>query len=389
MLVGIVGKPSSGKSTLFRAMTLVEAEVAPHPFTTIKPNHGIGYVKTECPCKELNVKCDPQNSFCMDGWRFVPVELLDVAGLVPGAHEGRGLGNQFLDDLRQADAFIHVLDISGTTDEEGRPTNGYDITKDVKFLENEIDLWFKNIMKKYWTGILKTTFGDKEKMINQLTDKLSGLGIKKKHIQKVMADFHEENKWEDETLLEFARLLRKTSKPLILACNKADMPDAKQNFEKVKAHLAIATCAEAEYALKMAADKDFIKYIPGDSDFEILKPDALDEKQKKGLEFVKRFLSEWKTTGVQEVLDKTVFELLNCIVVYPVEDESKLTNKDKQALPDAFILHPNSTALDLAFKVHSDIGDSFIRAIDCRTKKAVGKDYVLKNGDVLKIVSRK
>ena len=176
---------------------------------------------------------------------------------------------------------------------------------------------------------------------------------------------------------------------MILACNKADMPDAKDNFEKVKDHLAIPTCAEAEYALKMAADKDFIKYVPGSSNFELLKPDALDEKQKKGLEFVKKYLSEWKTTGVQEVLDKTVFELLNCIVVYPVEDENKLTNKDGQAIPDAFIMPPNSTALDLAYKVHSDIGDSFIRAIDCRTKKAVGKDYTLKDGDVLKIVSRK
>jgi ribosome-binding ATPase YchF (GTP1/OBG family) len=389
MLVGIVGKPSSGKSTIFRAMTLVEVDVAPHPFTTIKPNHGVGYVKMKCPCKELGVECDPQNSFCINGWRFAAVELLDVAGLVPGAHEGRGLGNQFLDDLRQADAFIHVLDISGTTDEEGRATTGYDVTKDVKFLEDEIDFWFRNILKKYWSNIVKSTFGDRDKMILELVDKLSGLGIRKIHIQRVMDEFRDEKKWEDDKLLEFASALRRISKPMIIACNKADMPDAKTNFGKFKDHPAIATCAEAEYALKLAAEKDLINYTPGNPGFEILKEESLDEKQKKGLEFVRKYLSEWGSTGVQQVLDRAVFDLLKCIVVFPVEDENKLTNKDGHKLPDALIMPPNSTALDMAYKIHSDIGDSFIRAIDCKTKRIVGKEYKLKNGDVIKIVSRK
>ena len=389
MLVGVVGKTNVGKSTLFKALTLAEAEVASHPFTTIKPNHGIGYVKTRCACEEFNKKCDPQNSFCIEGWRFAPVELLDVAGLVPGAHQGRGLGNQFLDDLRQADAFIHVLDISGTTDEEGKLTQGYDVTKDVSFLEQEIDLWFNNILNRYWSAILKRTVGDKEKMIAELSEKLSGLGIKKEHIQRVMSEFADERQWHDERILGFASSLRRISKPMILACNKMDMPDGKANFDKVQGYIKVPTCAEAELVLRRAAEKDLIKYIPGESDFEMVKANELDDKQKKALDFVSGLLKKWNSTGVQDVLNKAVFDLLKCIVVFPVEDEGKLTNKDGQVLPDALIMPPNSTALDMAYQVHSDIGDSFIRAIDCRTKKTIGKDHILNSGDIIKIVAGK
>ena len=111
MLIGLVGKPSVGKSTFFKAATLAEVEIASYPFTTIKPNHGVGYVKIDCIDKEFNVQCNPNHGFCIDHKRFVPVELMDVAGLVPGASEGKGLGNQFLDDLRQADVFLHIVEI--------------------------------------------------------------------------------------------------------------------------------------------------------------------------------------------------------------------------------------------------------------------------------------
>src|SRR3989338_2051590 len=120
MLIGLVGKPSVGKSTFFKAATLAEVEIASYPFTTIKPNHGVGFVKIECIEKELNTKCNPNHGFFLQGQRFVPIDLMDVAGLVPGASEGKGLGNQFLYDLRQADAFIHIVDVYGETDAEGK-----------------------------------------------------------------------------------------------------------------------------------------------------------------------------------------------------------------------------------------------------------------------------
>ncbi len=113
MQVGIVGKPNAGKSTFFSAATLTVVPIANYPFTTIKPNRGISYLRTRCVCRELGVQDRPRNSRCVDGERFIPVELIDCPGLVPGASTGRGLGNQFLDDLRKADALIHVIDARG------------------------------------------------------------------------------------------------------------------------------------------------------------------------------------------------------------------------------------------------------------------------------------
>ena len=112
-IVGVVGKPNVGKSTFFSAATLAHVAIANYPFTTIKPNRGMGYVRTPCVCQEFNVTDTPGNSTCINRIRLVPVELVDCAGLVPGAWQGRGLGNQFLDEIRQADALIHIVDAVG------------------------------------------------------------------------------------------------------------------------------------------------------------------------------------------------------------------------------------------------------------------------------------
>ena len=119
MIIGVVGKANVGKSTFFKAATLAEVEIGNYPFVTIKANSGVGYVKVKCVDQEFGVQCDPRKGYCKNGIRFVPVELIDVAGLVPGAHEGKGMGNQFLDDIRQADVLIHVIDGSGGTNEKG------------------------------------------------------------------------------------------------------------------------------------------------------------------------------------------------------------------------------------------------------------------------------
>lgn len=383
MLMGIVGKPSSGKSTFFRAATLAEAEIAQRPFTTIKPNRGVGYIKTRCACRDFGVTCNPRNSFCLDGWRFAPVEMLDVAGLVPDAHLGRGLGNQFLDDLRQADVFIHVVDASGRTDAEGRPTRGHDPLLDIEFLADEIDMWLVGLLKKKWREIVKRSELTRASFAEALSSQLSGLNINEEQIKRALLE-KRLSEYKDADMKSFARALREAAKPMVIAANKIDLAEAEANIRRIE---GVPCCAEAELALREAAEKGIIEYVPGGSFFKTVNKEGLNEKQRSALRFLEGFLGRWKDTGVQRCLNRAI-ELLGCVIVFPVEDENRLTDKDGNVLPDAIVMPRGSTALDLAYKIHQDIGKGFIRAIDCRTKKVVGKEYVLKDRDVIKVVSR-
>ncbi|MBL7206602.1 MAG: redox-regulated ATPase YchF [Candidatus Aenigmarchaeota archaeon] len=377
MLVGLVGIPSSGKSTMFKALTLKDVAIADYPFTTIKANEGVSSVAIECPCKELNVKCNPKNSECRDGMRHIPIKLLDVAGLVKDAHKGRGRGNEFLDDLRQASALIHVLDVSGKTDSEGKLGIG-NPEENVKILENEIDYWIFGIVQKNLGKIERTAAAEKTPLQRLLAEQLSGLGVNENDIKTAL------DKEKPETL-EFARELRKISKPIIVAANKIDIPEAQKNFEKMKDGIEnIVPCsADSELALKEADEKGLIKY--DGKDFEILG--QVDEKQNAALEFIKKnILEKYGSTGVQECLNRTVFEFLNMIVVYPVENENRYSDKKDNVLPDAIILKKDSTTMDLAKAIHSDIAEGMIGAIDARTKMKIGKDHELKGGDIIKII---
>ena len=376
MEIAICGKTNVGKSSFFKAATMIDVEISNRIFCTIKPNVGVSFVTSTCPCKGLNIKCTPKNSQCINGTRMIPVKLWDIAGLIPGAHEGRGLGNQFLNDIIQADMLINIVDASGTTNEEGQPTTGYDTSNDVRFLENEIDLWFADIIKRHL---------EKIKDESKASGILAGLGIKDKHVKEVMDRIGLDN------IEEFARELRKLSKPIIIAANKIDLPWADHNIEKMRKdfpHLTIIPCsAESEIALRTAAKAGYIDYIPGSKDFTTKK--ELTDKQDKALELIKtNILDKYGSTGVQECLNKAAFDFMKYIAVYPVENEHKFSSKKGDILPDAFLMPPNSTALDLAFKVHTDIGQKFIGAVDARTGKKVGGDHILKNDDIIKILTR-
>ncbi len=395
MEIGVVGKPNVGKSTFFTALTTADAQIANYPFTTIEPNRGVGYVRSRCPHLDLGKPCNPRNSLCKDGTRLIPIELIDVAGLVPGAHEGKGLGNKFLDDLRQASALIHIIDASGSTDAEGNPVKvgEHDPLEDIKFLEDEIDRWIASILSSNWRRVSKTAEMMGKKPETMLFERLTGLGITEAQIHMAISNLDLPERfstWSEDDMLRVARAIRKVSKPMIIAANKADTAP-EENLERLRSiedYIVIPTSAEYELALKRASKAGLIDYEPGASEFKILKPEALNSAQRKALDKISEFLQKFGSTGVQKVLEEAAFHLLDLIVVYPVEDETHWTDHNGNVLPDAYLMPRGSTARDLAYKVHTDLGEGFIRAIDGRTGRVIGHDHELKDGDVIKIVAR-
>jgi len=382
--IGLAGKPNAGKSTFFKAATMAEAEIANYPFTTIEPNVGIAHVRVDCVCKELGVY--PCGN-CIEGVRFIPVKLIDVAGLVPDAHKGRGLGNEFLDDLRQADAIIHVVDASGSTDEEGNEIGlgERDPLKDVEFFERELYMWLYGILKKNWGKIVRRIQMEKRDAARYIAEQLAGLGFDeltvRESLRKIGKSYSE---LDDDSLLDFAKILTEKRFKIVVAANKADKAP-EDNLKKLEKIGGIPCSAIYEMTLRIAAKNGYIKYLPGDKDFKILK--ELNEKQKKALDRIREFMKENGGTGVQKVINETVFNRLGYIVVYPVEDENKYTDTKGNVLPDALLVKKGTTARELAYKIHTDIGKHYIYAVDARKKIRISEDYELKNNDVIKIVS--
>lgn len=398
MIIGIVGKPNVGKSAFFRSLTLAEAESGNFPFTTIDANSAVGYVKVTDPAVQFGKHSNPRDGYVLGDFRFVPVEIIDVAGLVPGAHEGKGLGNKFLDDLRQADALIHVIDLSGGTNEKGESCeiNTYDPANDVRFLEEELDQWFFNIIKRNWTSIDKKIRMQDMKIEIALVNVLSGLNISEEQISQGVRELKLDKKNIGEKLFELAKKLREISKPMIIAANKCDtLQDGKlweTKLNKLKEefpeHRFIPLLAEYEWNLKQAAKAGLLSYIPGDDHFEIKDESKLNENQKKGLELIAKVVKEMGTTGVQDSLNEAVFNLLKMKAIFP-GGVSKLEDSKGNVLPDCFLMPESTTALDFAFKLHTDFGKNFIKAINVKTKMMVGKDHVLDFGDIIEIVSGK
>ncbi len=387
MIVGIIGAPNKGKSTLFSALTSGEAKIANYPFTTIDPNKGVAYVSEECAEKKIGKKCKPRNSLCENGMRLVPVNIIDVAGLVPGAHEGKGMGNQFLNDLAGADGFIIVVDASGRTDAYGNEGAG-NPADDFEMIMSELVEWISAIIKKHMPQMSK-----KESGVDALADVLTVFNVTRASIETAIERLGLQSKriaWSDEEIRKFSSAAILGSKHFIVAANKADAEGAKANENAIRekaSELGMETvmCSAAlELALKKAKDSGMISYDPLKGKIEILgNPNA---EQKKALDYMKGFV-ESRGTGVQKVLNELVFKAMGNIVVYPVEDENKFSDHSGNVLPDAILMERGSTAYDLAMKIHTDIGKGMLYAIDAISKMRLAKNYVLKDGDIIKIVS--
>ncbi|MBI3860008.1 MAG: redox-regulated ATPase YchF [Thaumarchaeota archaeon] len=396
MLVGVVGKPNVGKSTFFAAATLKDVQIADYPFTTIKPNMGVAFLRTKCVCREMGVTDKPRNSVCVDGNRLIPVRIVDVAGLVEGASQGRGLGNQFLDELRQADALILVVDASGSTDMEGRkvPAGTNDPVKDIEMVEREFDLWVFGLLKKDWQKTSRSTEQSGGKIVEHLANRLSGLSVALGDVETALLRLRiraeKPSKWTDDQLMSFVVEVRKLTKPSLIAANKSDLPTAGGNIDRLKqtGRRVVPCASEAELLLRRAAEHGLVGYTPGDSSFSIKAPEKLNPPQSAALAMVQdRVMNGYGGTGVQDAINGAYFGLLNSVVVFPVEDETRLSDKSGSVLPDAFVMKGGSTALDLARAVHSDLADTFLYAIDARSGKRLSADHVLGNREILKIVS--
>ena len=383
MQIGLLGKANVGKSTFFSAATETVVPTGNFPFTTIEPNVGVAHVKVDCACKNLESRCE--NNSCVNGTRFIAVKLIDVAGLVPGANEGKGLGNQFLTDAMQADALIHVIDASGSTDIQGQPVpiGTHDPLEDIKFVEEEFDLWFKQILDREWHKLTKEIEQKRTRISEGLARRFTGLGIKESNIDKILTSMSLKTKkpteWSDSDIMEFLKSLRRSSKPTIIAANKADLCDDLAIIQKISEDfITIPSSAETEFLLKKATKAGIIKYTPGDDNFIGNTDSELSEQQNKALHLAKNVLTKIGVTGIQKILNTIIFDVMNLIVVYPVEDESKLCNKNGQVLPDARLLHSSVTAKELAFTIHQDIGNGFLHAIDAKTKQRIAADHQLK-----------
>ncbi|WP_276271535.1 redox-regulated ATPase YchF [Haloarcula litorea] len=387
--LALAGKPNAGKSTFYKAATMADVDVGNYPFTTIDANRGVSHVRTECPCLDREARCGDEH--CRDGKRYVPVELIDVAGLVPGAHEGRGLGNQFLDELTNADVILNVVDASGGTDEEGEPVEvgQHDPVEDVHFVEEEMDLWLASIVDRNWESVERASRSPDFDLDEALVDMLTGVGATELDVARTLRelDYPEDPiSWTDEHREALAQQIRRRTKPIVVVANKADIaPEGNVERLREAAEVVVPATADGELALRKAAEAGVVDYDPGDPDFEIVG--EVSDQQREGLERIREVMADYGGTGVQTAMDTAVYDLLDHVTAYPVQNDTKWTDGQGNVLPDAHLLPRGSTPQDLAYAVHSDIGDGYIHAVDARANRRISDETELEEGAVVKIVS--
>jgi len=397
LTIGIVGKTNTGKTTLFNAATLLNAKISNFPFTTKEPNVGTAYVCDICVCKELDVKDNPLNSTCIDGWRYVPIKIVDVPGLVKDAWTGRGLGNQFLSVIGQADALIHVVDASGSIDAEGKitqPGSGNPV-QDAIDIEMEIDRWIAEIIERNRQFIIREASASS--LEEAIAKSLSGLKANPLQVLQALEKSELKDvpfaKWDLNQTIKFATFLLPIIKPTLIIANKMDILTSENYLPMLTDYygrnLVAACSAEAELILRRAEKMGVLQYTPGQEKFRIKENARLTPRQRGALKYIEtRVMAKWISTGIQQALNTVVFKLLKNNMVYPVSDEFKFTDHHGNVLPDVYLMPDGSTPIDLARNVHTRLAENYILAIDAKTGVRLPKDYSLRHKDVVKIVTR-
>ncbi|MDG7038982.1 MAG: redox-regulated ATPase YchF [Nitrososphaerota archaeon] len=399
--IGLIGKTNAGKTTFFNSVTLKEAEISNYSFTTKEPGKGIAYVTAPCVCREFGVQDEPINSKCINGWRYIPVEVWDLPGLIRGASVGRGLGTKFLSIAATSDALVHVVDISGSIDEEGHaaePGSG-DPGRDYEEIEGELIIWYKGIIEKNRekiTKLVKEAKGDEKAAIRAIAAPLGGIKVSSTDVASSLIslklDPNDFRHWTDRELWTFASKIREISKPTLVLANKMDIPISSVNYKSFReTHsdmMIVPASSDAELVLRRAEESGVISYNPGDESFAITNEGILNERQKRALNFINKFvMKELMRTGVQFALNVLVFKLLRMNVVYPVADVKRLADKKGRVLPDAYLMAEGSDITDLARSVHSDLVKGLLFGIDARSGLRLPPTYKLKDRDIVNLVS--
>ena len=395
--IGLIGKTNTGKTTFFNSATLGSAEISNYPFVTKQPNVGNASAITLCVHKELGVLDSPRNSKCIDGWRFIPIELVDLPGLIKGAWEGKGLGNQFLSIAAQSDALLHIVDASGSIDASGKIAEAGtgDPVADIADIEEEVIMWYLKLLEGNYDKISRSVNSSND-IVSSITEIFRGIGVREDHVKYALRVNELQNiKFDDfnpENRRNFCWSLREISKPTLIVANKVDLPVATENFrrlrEEYKDSIIVPTSADAELTLRRAQARGLIKYLPGDERFEMTNQSSLNDKQKWALNFIRKdVLNEYMRTGVQFAINVAVFKLLRMNTVYPVADPTKMSDRSGNVLPDVYLMKSGSTVKDLAEDIHTDLAKGLLYAIDVRDGLRLPTSYHLKDRDILSIVS--
>ncbi|CAD98710.1 GTP binding protein [Cryptosporidium parvum] len=417
-IIGCVGKPSSGKSTFFSSITDNPAKIGNYPFTTIEPNVGITHYIAECPCKKYNVICKPKYGNCNNGYRYVPIKMLDIAGLIPGAHLGNGLGNKFLDDLRHAHVLLHIIDISGNTNEKGEYTTNYNPINDHEWLRIEIEMWIFNNINSNWSSVVRKSKTSDISISKLLLNQFSGYGCNELMISKLISsmklkDSVDFSNWDKTNILDLVRQFIKIRFPFVLVLNKADIMSESSDSNIVKFyekygsdHEIVVASSLAEYFIKKMVRQNYIKLVYDSNNYNyssfITSEDIhneeshglklIDDKLKSRLENIKDMvLFRHGVTGVQDAVNKAV-DLLGLIPIYPVKNIKTFTNNlhdetNNSAFQDC-ILVPNGTMVKTLLKsLHIDLEKNLVN-IETVGGIKISENHILSNQmNVIKITT--